>query len=317
MTSISAPTSCDLCPRLCGANRASGEVGACGAGRDIVVARAALHYWEEPPISGDAGSGTVFFAHCPLHCLYCQNTVIANDGTGRSVTVERLAEICLELQGRGALNVNFVTPTHYAPAARAAVAKARGAGLELPVVWNTGGYESVSAVRGNAGTVDVYLTDFKYADAELGRRYSHVSDYPERALEALDEMLHQVGEPVYDEYAGQERMVRGVVVRHLLLPGHLDDSRRVVELLYERYGAAVRLSLMNQYTPVLAMAAEGGGASAAAVLRRFPELAERVSNEAYEELLDFADALGVEDYFWQEGGACEESFIPAFDCSGV
>lgn len=316
MASISAPTSCDLCPRLCGANRASGERGLCGAGRDVVVARASLHYWEEPPISGNAGSGTIFFAHCPLHCLYCQNTVIANDGSGRVVTTDRLAEICLELARLGALNVNFVTPTHYAPAAREAVAKARSAGLALPVVWNTSGYETVRAVEDNAGAVDVYLTDFKYADAELGRLYSHVPDYPQRALEALEAMLRQTGEHAYDDVGGG-RMTRGVVVRHLLLPGHLDDSKRVVKMLHERFGSSIRLSLMNQYTPVLAAAAANDDAEAARALARHPELGNRVADEAYEELLDYADSLGVEDYFWQEGGACEESFIPAFDGTGV
>ena len=311
------PQKCELCPRRCGVNRASGEVGVCGAGSDLVVARAALHFWEEPPISGESGSGTVFFAHCPLHCSYCQNTVIAHGDMGRAVDVDRLAQMCLELQAQGALNVNCVTPTHYAPFAREAVRVARAAGLTLPIVWNTSGYETVEAIQDNANIVDVYLTDFKYADAALGLRYSHVPDYPQRALEALDEMVRAVGEPRYDEYAGQERMIGGVVVRHLVLPGCLGDSKRIVRLLHERYGSKVRLSLMNQYTPVLATAADAGDAKALRVLEACPELAQSVPVEQYEELLGYADALGVEDYFWQEGGACEESFIPAFDCTGV
>ena len=179
-------------------------------------------------------------------------------------------------------------------------------------MWNTSGYETVKAVRANEGTVDVYLTDFKYADAALGKRYSHVPDYPERALAALDAMVEAVGEPAYDDYHGEERMTRGVVVRHLLLPGHLDDSKRVVALLHERYGDRIKLSLMNQYTPVLATAAEAGDAEAARILERSPNLSDTVSDEAYEELLDFADALSVTDYFWQQGATCLESFIPAF-----
>ena len=236
---------------------------------------------------------------------------------GAEVSVERLGEMCLELQEQGALNVNFVTPTHYAPEARAAVAWARERGLALPVVWNTSGYETVAAVRANAGTVDAYLADFKYADAELARRYSHAPDYPEVALAALEAMVEEAGGPTFDEVDGEQRLTGGVVVRHLMLPGALEDSKRVVRLVHERFGDAVLLSLMNQYTPVLADAAKAGDARAAATLDRCPELAERVSDDEYELLLDYADELGVEDYFWQQGGAAEDSFIPAFDLSGV
>lgn len=305
-------TSCDICPRACGANRAAGERGVCGADAQAMVARAALHFWEEPPISADSGSGTIFFSHCPLRCSYCQNTVIAHGALGRAVSVDELADMCLDLERQGALNINFVTPTHFAPQARAAVRLARKRGMALPVVWNTSGYETVRAICDNAGVVDVYLTDFKYASAYLGARYSQAPDYAQRALRALDAMVEQTGEARYDVFQGQERMTRGVVVRHLLLPGQLEDSKRVVRLLHERYGSRVRLSLMNQYTPVLATAAARGDARAARALERCPELAERVPDDVYEELLDFADDLGVEDYFWQEGGACEESFIPAF-----
>lgn len=308
---------CDLCPRSCGADRAAGERGACGADDRLVVARAALHFWEEPPISGERGSGTVFFAHCPLRCAYCQNAVIATGEAGEAVSVERLAAMCLELQEQGALNINFVTPTHYAPEARAAVALARARGLGLPVVWNTSGYETVAAVRANAGTVDAYLTDFKYADAELARRYSQAPDYPDVALAALEAMAEEAGMPTFDEVDVAPRLTGGVVVRHLMLPGALEDSKRVVRLVHERFGDSVLLSLMNQYTPVLADAAEAGDARASATLRRCPELARRVPDEEYERLLDFADELGVGDYFWQQGGAAEDSFIPPFDLTGV
>lgn len=311
------PSSCELCPRRCGANRAAGERGACGADDRLVVARAALHFWEEPPLSGEDGSGAVFFSHCPLGCSYCQNGSIARGQAGAPVTVARLAEMMRELEAQGALNVNLVTATHYAPQARAAVATAREAGMALPVVWNTSGYETVEAVRANRGTVDVYLADLKYADAGLAARYSAAPDYPAVALDALDAMVEAVGEPAFDEHRGQERLVRGVIVRHLLLPDCLDDSRAVVRLLHERYGPAVRLSLMSQYTPVLAAAAEAGDARARRVLERCPELAHTVPEADYEALLDYADDLGVEDYYWQEGSAAEESFIPAFDLTGV
>ena len=314
---VDLPSSCDWCPRRCGADRRAGERGTCGADDELVIARSALHFWEEPPISGSRGSGTVFFSHCPLHCSYCQNAVIAQGATGRSVSVERLASMCLELQGKRALNVNFVTPTHYAGHARRAIEVARADGLHLPVVWNTSGYETVEAIRGNRGTVDVYLSDFKYADASLAQRYSHAADYPEVALRALDAMVEEAGEPRFDEIDGEPRLTGGVVVRHLMLPGAFEDSCRIVSLLQGRYGSSVLLSLMNQYTPVLETARRAGDERAAAALAACPELGRAVSNDDYERLLDFADEAGVEDYFWQNGGAAEESFIPAFDCEGV
>ncbi|MEE0146289.1 MAG: 4Fe-4S cluster-binding domain-containing protein [Senegalimassilia anaerobia] len=308
---------CQLCPRACGVDRAAGERGACGAQGELVVARAALHMWEEPPISGSRGSGTVFFSNCPLRCVYCQNQVIADGRAGVPVTVDDVADMCLDLQQQGALNVNFVTPTHYSPHIRAAVARARARGLALPVVWNTSGYETVQAVRDNVGTVDVYLTDFKYCSSSLARRYSAAPDYPEVAMAALEEMVRCVGAPEGDEVDGQPRLTRGVVVRHLMLPGALEDSKRVVRTIWERFGNDVLLSLMNQYTPVLADAAQAGDAWAQRQLQRCPELGGRVSDGEYEELLDYADSLGIEDYFWQQGGAAKDSFIPAFDLTGV
>ena len=303
------PAACDWCPRRCGADRAHGERGFCGADDTLRIARAALHFWEEPCLSGERGSGTVFFTHCPLRCAYCQNASIAAGEVGREITVRRLADICLELQAAGALNINMVTPTHYAAHIRAAVANARTRGLSLPVVYNTSGYETVEAVHAAAGTCDIWLTDFKYASPEVAAAYSHAPDYPEVALAALEAMVAQTGEAAFDEIDGDPRMLRGVIVRHLLLPGHPEDSMTVVRLLWERFGTSITLSLMNQYTPVIAPDSP--------VARRHPELLARVADGDYERLLDYADGLGISEYYWQDGPAAAESFIPAFDYTGV
>lgn len=305
----SIPEQCMICPRACGANRAAGQIGVCGADDRLMVARAALHFWEEPPVSGESGSGTIFFSHCPLHCVYCQNASIAAGEAGAEVTLDRLVQMMLELQAQGALNINFVTPTHYTPWIVPAVAAARKQGLKLPIVWNTSGYETVETVRNLADTVDVWLVDFKYAAGETAAAYSHAPDYPEIAIAAIDEMLAISGEPQYDEFDGQERMTKGVIIRHLLLPGHVEESALAVSLLHERYDQRARLSIMNQYTPVISPD------SPAAM--RYPNLLERVDDEYYDALLDFADELGVQDYFWQDGPADLESFIPAFDLTGV
>lgn len=308
---------CELCPRHCGVDRSAGERGFCGAPDEIYVARSALHFWEEPPISGERGSGTIFFTYCPLRCSYCQNASLAMGKQGKPVTRADLVAMMLDLQVQGALNINFVTPTHYAPAIRDAVREARWQGLTVPCLWNTSGYETVEAIRRNQGVVDVYLTDFKYACAERARAYSAAPDYVDVALAALDAIVETHGDATYDEVDGLPRMTRGVIVRHLLLPGGLEDSQAVVKLLHERYGRSVQLSLMNQYTPLLASLAEAGDGRACKVLATYPELAQAVSDEDYERLLDYADGLGVEDYFWQEGGCASESFIPSFDFTGV
>ena len=301
--------SCRLCPRSCGVDRTAGERGVCGAGARVRIARAALHFWEEPCISGTSGSGTVFFSYCPVRCVYCQNRDIALGDAGTEVSVRRLARIYLELAEQGARNVNLVTPTHYAPQVVESVRLARAAGLDLPIVYNTSGYELPEAIALLRGTVDVYLSDYKYADARTAARYSNAPDYPEVALAALEAMVEQAGPPVFEAQTGgapeePARLVRGVVVRHLLLPGCLEESKRAVRLLHERFGGDVLLSIMNQYTPAYR-------------IDRFPELNATVPPQEYEALLDYADALGVEDYFWQEGGADSESFIPPFDRTGV
>jgi len=292
---------CRLCPRECGADRAAGEKGACGADSRLVVARAALHFWEEPCISGEAGSGTVFFSHCPLRCVYCQNAEISGGQAGAGITPDRLAEIFMELQAQGAANVNLVTPTHYVPHIAEALRTAKDGGLHIPVVYNCGGYESVRALRLLEGLVDVWLTDFKYMDGGLAGRYSHAENYPDAAKDALAEMARQTGGAVFDD---RGIMRRGIIVRHLLLPGALEDSKAVVGYLFKTYGDQIFLSLMNQYTPVHA--------------ERLPrELRRKVTDGEYEELVGYAVDLGVDNGFIQEGGTAEESFIPPFDLTGV
>lgn len=295
---------CELCPRRCRADRAAGERGVCGATDTLRLARAALHFWEEPPISGEAGSGTVFFSGCPLKCVYCQNHEISTGNFGIDVSPERLAQIMLELQDQGALNINFVTATHYAHLLPEAIASARARGLAIPIVYNTSGYERVEAVRELDDLVDIWLTDFKYADAGLGRALSHVPDYPSVARGALVEMARQLERHGGGAARADGTWTRGIIVRHLVLPGHAEDSCRVLDLIWDAVGD-VPISVMNQYTPNAAMRAAGG------------ELARAVTREEYECVLDHADDLGFTQMFWQEGGAVDESFTPPFDTTGV
>lgn len=292
---------CMLCPRECHANRGEGESGICGvSGTQIYGARATLHMWEEPCISGEQGSGTVFFSGCPLRCVYCQNYDLAHAQRGIGITVERLAEIFLELQEKGANNINLVTPTHYTPGIIRAVGLAKEWGLRLPIIYNCSGYEKVETLRMLEGIVDIYLTDFKYMDSKMAKRYSKAADYPEVAKAALTEMVKQQPTALFDE---RGMMKQGVIVRHLLLPGYLKNGKDVVEYVYGTFGNQVYLSLMNQYTPL-------------AHLEMFPELNRKVTEQEYDELVDYAIALGVENGFIQEGETAEESFIPAFDGEG-
>lgn len=295
---------CELCPRRCGANRAAGARGVCGADDSLKIARAALHYWEEPPISGERGSGTIFFSACPLKCVYCQNHEISTGGFGIEVAPGRLVEIMLELQEQGAHNINLVTATHYAHLLPTAIGEARRRGLAIPVVYNTSGYEREEAVAELAELVDVWLVDYKYADADLGRALSHVVDYPETAARALSRMCAAVAARGGELVDADGMMRRGVIVRHLVLPGHADDSCRVLDRIWDVAGD-VPISVMNQYTPNERMRESGG------------ELSRAVTEGEYEFVLDHADDVGFTQMFWQEGGAVDESFTPAFDTTGV
>lgn len=295
---------CELCPRRCGANRAAGAHGVCGADDSLKIARAALHYWEEPPISGERGSGTIFFSACPLKCVYCQNHEISTGGFGIEVAPGRLVEIMLELQEQGAHNINLVTATHYAHLLPTALGEARRRGLSIPIVYNTSGYEREEAVAELAELVDVWLVDYKYADADLGRALSHVVDYPETAARALSRMCAAAAARGGELVDKDGMMQRGVIVRHLVLPGHADDSCRVLDRIWDVAGD-VPISVMNQYTPNERMRASGG------------ELSRAVTEDEYEFVLDHADDVGFTQMFWQEGGAVDESFTPAFDTTGV
>lgn len=296
-----------MCPRRCGADRFSGKRGVCGADNSLVVARAALHAWEEPPLSVGQGSGAVFFSNCGLRCVYCQNSAIAQGGQGKNISQERLAEIFLELQAQGAANINLVTATHYTPHVVQAIRAARSAGLHIPMVLNTSGYECVETLEALSPYIDVYLADFKYwksSESNAAVRYSRTEDYFEVATEALDFMVEAAGEAAFDTWDGQTRLVRGVVLRHLLLPGRLSESQRLLAYLWQRYGSRVLYSIMNQYTPVVSGL-------------NMPELTSRIPFTEYEALLDYCDSIGLTDYFWQDGQPAEESFIPAFDFTGV
>lgn len=298
---VSREERCNICPRACGVNRKNGQKGVCGVtGQGIYGARAALHMWEEPCISGERGSGAVFFSGCSLRCVYCQNHEIARAEHGKEITVERLAEIFLELQNQNAANINLVTPTHYSLEIIEAVTIAREKGLAIPVVYNCSGYESVDTLKKLEGIVDIYLVDYKYEDEAIAKKYSNAEDYPAIVKMALQEMVRQCPVAEFDE---EGMMQSGVIVRQLLLPGYLENSKAVVKYVYETYGDRVFLSLMNQYTPLPHVS-------------RWLELNRKVTEEEYEELVDYAIELGVENGFIQEGETAEESFIPAFDYEG-
>lgn len=297
---------CRLCPRNCKVNRTTGQVGVCKVPATLKVARAALHFWEEPCISGTTGSGTVFFSGCSLHCLFCQNQDISYGQSGKNISRERLIEIFLELQGKGANNINLVTAGQYAPHIIWAVERAREQGLKIPIVYNTSSYENVSTIKSLEGIVDIYLPDFKYWDSNVAAKYSKAPDYPAVAKEVIAEMVRQQPMPIfeYDPKQDMEIMKKGVIVRQLLLPEQLADAKQVTKYLYDAYGNRIYISLMSQYTPLSHV--EG-----------YPELEQKVSPKIYEKLVEYAIGLGVENGFIQEGDVAEESFIPAFDGEGV
>lgn len=292
---------CLLCPRKCGINRSTGQTGVCGVSSEIKVARAALHYWEEPCISGKKGSGAVFFSGCSLHCVFCQNREISDGKAGKVISKERLSDIFMELADKGANNINLVTPGQYIPDIVWAVNDAKSRGMKLPIIYNTSGYENVTELKLLEGIVDVYLPDFKYMDSTLSAMYSRAKDYPSVAKQALSEMVRQQPDVVIDDATGL--IQKGVIVRQLLLPGHVNDAKAVLKYLYDTYHDHVYISMMSQFTPI--------------ALKDYPEINRTVTRREYERLVDYALKIGITNAFIQEGDVAKDSFIPAFDCEGV
>ena len=301
MKNMNKYENCLLCPRKCGINRSTGQTGVCGVSSEIKVARAALHYWEEPCISGKRGSGAVFFSGCSLHCVFCQNREISDGKAGKVISKERLSDIFMELADKGANNITLVTPGQYIPDIVWAVNDAKSRGMKLPIIYNTSGYENVTELKLLEGIVDVYLPDFKYMDSTLSARYSRAKDYPSVAKQALSEMVRQQPDVVIDDATGL--IQKGVIVRQLLLPGHVNDAKAVLKYLYDTYHDHVYISMMSQFTPI--------------ALKDYPEINRTVTRREYERLVDYALERGITNAFIQEGDVAKDSFIPAFDCEGV
>lgn len=301
MKNMNKYENCLLCPRICGINRRTGQTGVCGVSSEIKVARAALHYWEEPCISGKRGSGAVFFSGCSLHCVFCQNREISDGKAGKLISKERLSDIFMELADKGANNINLVTPGQYIPDIVWAVNDAKSRGMKLPIIYNTSGYENVTELKLLEDIVDVYLPDFKYMDSTLSAMYSRAKDYPSVAKQALSEMVRQLPDVVIDDATGL--IQKGVIVRQLLLPGHVNDAKAVLKYLYDTYHDHVYISMMSQFTPI--------------ALKDYPEINRTVTRREYERLVDYALEIGITNAFIQEGDVAKDSFIPAFDCEGV
>ena len=296
---------CELCPRMCGVDREK-TTGFCGMGKEIMAARASLHYWEEPCISGQNGSGAVFFSGCVLRCVFCQNYDISSEKKGMEITVERLAEIFLELQNQGANNINLVNPTHYVPQIIEAIDIARRNGLSLPIVYNSGGYERVETLRKLEGYVDIYLPDVKYFDNELAKKLSSAPNYFETAMKAVAEMVRQIGKPVFDDSREEGLLKRGTIVRHLVLPGCYKDSIEVIKQLGERFGDKILFSLMSQYTPFGKVKTDP----------QFSQLNRRLTTFEYNKALEAVYEAGLEGYM-QEKSSAKEEYTPDFDYTGL
>lgn len=301
MKNMNKYENCLLCPRKCGINRSTGQTGVCGVSSEIKVARAALHYWEEPCISGKRGSGAVFFSGCSLHCVFCQNREISDGKAGKLISKERLSDIFMELADKGANNINLVTPGQYIPDIVWAVNDAKSRGMKLPIIYNTSGYENVTELKLLEGIVDVYLPDFKYMDSTLSAKYSRAKDYPSVAKQALSEMVRQQPGVVIDDATGL--IQKGVIVRQLLLPGHVNDAKAILKYLHDTYQDSIYISMMSQFTPI--------------ALKDYPEINRTVTRREYERLVDYAIKIGITNAFIQEGNVAKDSFIPAFDGEGV
>lgn len=291
---------CNLCPRRCGVNRTQ-RAGFCGAGDKVRIALVSLHQWEEPCLVGEKGAGTVFFSYCNLRCVYCQNHEISHGGKGEEVTVARLAGIFLEQQARGAATLDLVTPTHYVPQIVAALDMAKEKGFALPVVYNSSGYETVETIEALRGYVDVFLPDLKYREEASGSAYSAASDYFACASAAIRKMVEIAG-PV--QFAADGQLQKGVLVRHMILPGHRHESMAIVKWLWETFGKTIQVSLMSQYTPMYKAS-------------EHKKINRRLTTFEYESVVDYALRLGLENAYVQERRSASEEFVPDFNGAGV
>ena len=291
---------CNICPRECGIDRYK-QNGVCGANSNIKVALASIHNFEEPCISGKNGSGTIFFSNCNLRCVYCQNFEISRDGYGKEITVERLADIMIEQQKRGVNNINLVTPTMYVDSIIDAIKLAKSKGLSIPIVYNSSGYEKVETIKKLKGYIDIYLPDFKYATNRLAKRYSGVNNYVDSVIPAISEMINQVGVPKYNELG---IMTSGVIIRHMILPNNVLNSKMVLKEIASNFREKALVSVMAQYFP-------SGDAS------KYPEINRKITKDELEEVEDYMNKLGIENGYIQELGEHEEEYVPNFDLSNI
>lgn len=287
---------CNICPRNCNVNRNNNELGYCKAGNKMKIGRADLYYYEEPSISGTKGSGTIFFTYCNLRCVYCQNYEISKFHVGHEISIDEFSDICLKLQEKGAENINLVTPTHYIPLIKDGLILAKKRGLKIPIVYNTSSYEKVDSLKLLDGLIDIYLPDLKYYDDEYAIKYSNANNYFKIATDAIKEMYNQVGKNKFNKSG---MMQKGIIVRHLMLPDHLEDSKKIIKYLYDTYQDNIYISIMNQYTPVK-------------TVKNIPNLNKKVSDTDYDTLINYACDLGIKNAYMQVGETQKESFIPEF-----
>lgn len=292
---------CSLCPHSCGVNRLNGENGICGAGLLPKVALADLHYWEEPCISGSTGSGAVFFSNCNLSCVFCQNYKISHEGFGKEVSTEQLTQIFLNLQNQGATNINLVSASHYIPQVAESLVIAKELGLTIPIVFNSNAYESVEALRLLDGLIDVYLPDLKYMDDQYSKVYSSAPDYFKYATSAILEMYRQVKNPVYND---ELLIQRGLMIRHLMLPGLLEDSKKILNWIKEKLPLEIPISLMVQYTPLYKA-------------QTIEKLNRKITKKEYNTIIDYFFEIGLENGFVQEQSSASSDYTPIFDLRGI
>ncbi|WP_446898075.1 radical SAM protein [Clostridium sp. LBM24168] len=293
--------SCKLCPKNCGINRLNNELGFCMANKNIKIAKVSLHKWEEPCISGTKGSGTVFFSNCNLKCIFCQNHIISSENFGKEITIERLSDIFLEQQKRGAHNINLVSPIHYIPQIRSALYIAKCKGLNLPILFNTNSYANLQSIKSLDGYIDVYLPDLKYFDNKYAIKYSNAPNYFKYASRNIAEMVKQVGKVTLDNNG---IIIRGVIIRHLMLPGLLFDSKKIMDYISSNFSDSVYISLMNQYTPMYKVC-------------KFPELNRALDPKHYSSMIDYCLSIGLNNGFIQDSGTSSKNFIPDFNLDGI